>query len=185
MPKPSRFKHPYKHYAEKYGVNVNTIKAAVAEGIDLDNAEQCQLRFAAAGAARADQSAGELPPGQAVPAAGPGREPQAHAKGRKRASTGKLGLAAALPRLREAEHQAHADYKAATADGDKARMTHTLKQWLALQDALLKAEKANPDVAEQNKKSIAVDDLEQSLSKTFQALRRELENLTSRVERMI
>jgi hypothetical protein len=57
-----------------------------------------------------------------------------------------------------------------------------LKEWLQLAEQLRKIEKDSPDIAEANKNSINVDELEQSLSKTFNSFKQELTQLPRRVE---
>jgi hypothetical protein len=164
-----KYKYSLPHYAAIYGVAVSTIAAYSRKNYPLDDEEATRARITA----QKYQPQGKLAVDQ--DASTPENASQTPVKPR----VGSLGLVASIQRLKEAEQEAAAEYEAALKPDIKAAKQ---KQWLALVEQLRKVEQSSPDIQEANKKSINVDELEQSLSKTFNVFRQELENLPRRME---
>jgi hypothetical protein len=167
MARPSKYKHPLKHYTSIYGVCLGSIQRYAKLGYPLDDEEATRAQIA-------------CQKYQPAPSALPADEPAAGKplKTRQNARQQALGLPASIQRLREAEAAASVSYAEATG----ATKGQKQKEWLALVEQLRKVEQSSPDIAEANNKAINADELELSLSKTFNVFRQELENLPRRME---
>ena len=176
MPK-QKYKLLLKEYAKLYGVSTATIARYSKQGYPLDDQEQTKLLIS-----QQKYQPQALQASANTPAACPGAAgaPTQQPAGRGKAA-GKLGLMHSTARLQEAERDAYQQYQQALAGNNPTKAQILLKQWVLLSETLRKAEMASPDVAEQNNKSVAIDDLEQSLGKTFITFRQELEQLPARV----
>lgn len=153
-------------YAALYNVSPRTVRRWKAKGWNLDDEEEIRLLIAEGGRA----------------GAGTGSESESTDSPRRPEGLGAVGLQAALERLRYQERDAHAAYLAACEEGSESVVAARQKQWLALQKALLEAEKANPDVAEANKNSISLGEIKTVLTGLFNQLRQDLEAMPRRLE---
>jgi hypothetical protein len=153
----SPYQHPLKHYAAVYGVSYRTILRWAEKALPLDDASQTRLATGKAGKA--------------------GNAPQ----GASRTCSGLLGLAASIQRLRQAEEAAHYDYQQAKTESDAFTTAQRWKIWKEISEQLRKVELATPDVAEANKSSVSISEVQTALNELFAKLRQDLETLPRRL----
>jgi len=160
----SLHKHPYQYYAALYGVSVRTIARYAKAGFPLDDEEGTRTRIANQRTGKPlTLNLGVIPDGPRLDA------------------NAALGLSASIQRLQEEEAAAHAEYAAALQSGDANLATNKLKSWTILTEQLRKNEESAPEVAEANKQSISLSDLQNTLNDLFNTLRQDLDTLPRRV----
>lgn len=169
----SQFKHPLNFYPSVYGVSYRTILRYAEKGYPLDNEEQTRLLIAG-------QKTGS-PGTQETPTAKEAQGSPARLNPPLPPSTGDLGLPASIQRLEEAEATAHAKYEEAKQEGNQLLEAQSLKSWVILSEQLRKTSATSPDVAEANKTSVQLSELQTTLGELFQRLRQDLESLPLRI----
>jgi len=156
-----KFKHSRQHYAQTYGISERTVSRMVQRGFPLDD-EPAMRVYIAQGA--------KLPASEPV-------------KGSREIPSGsnESGLKGSIERLRQAELAAHVAYTQAAREGNIQRSTSLQRDWLSLTEQLRKVEQSNPEIEEQNKKTIRLEDLTLELNVLFVRLRQDLETLPKRI----
>lgn len=167
-----KYKKTLKVYAHEYNVSEATLREAIKKGLNPDNAEEAR-DFLACGKYKVI-----IPATDDIPKP---RKTCKPLKASKSTNSADLGLSHANKRLAEAEREAAKQYHNSLILNNPQKTALLLKSWLALSEALRKAEIASPDVAELNNKSVSVDELEQALGKTFLVFRQELQQLPHRI----
>jgi hypothetical protein len=155
----SPYKLPLKSYCAVYGVSYRTILRWKEAGLPLDDEPQTRAMLATG--------------------ARPGAQLLTNAP--VTVSDGSLGLSGAVARLKQAEAAANAEYQAAVASGDAAQAAIAEKRWLSLVESLRRNEVSNPEVAEANKNTVPVKEVESALNELFQKLRQDLETMPKRI----
>lgn len=157
-----QYKHGREHYAALFNVSVRTISRWAKDGLPLDDEAQTRA-LVATGAKFTPQLSGNRP-----------RTPLS-------AATGALGLSGAVLRIAESEAAAYQEYQTALAGTDAKAVAILERRWLDLAEALRKNEVSNPEVAEANKNTIPVKEVEAALNDLFLKLRQDLETLPKRI----
>ncbi len=197
-----KYQHPLKHYAEKWGKSLRTVKRYAAEGRPLDDDALMSELVSPRGRKPSDHPAAApacpaVEPSQAPasspatpkPSKYPTNEPAAEDDLENPTAPVKLdasffqgaGILAAIERLERAERErASAYFQCITRNYPTAYLQNRFKEWMGIVEALRKLALDAPDIRKANDLTIDRSEIETGIGALFASFRTAARSLPTR-----